>query len=515
MAVWGKKERKKAVLLGSTKWDLVSSKTICECQKHKGQNARWEHWAPLTFCKHLCGAVHTTMCKVPIHWGSAGWCPKSLKVRTPNCAIQRAGDSIGPVCSPSICSLAKKISKRKHESCGLFSKGAHDINAELQATCTHCCLESNQPGAADSSLVLHGVAQGNGTQSLPWTTVKALSRPLVSPGSQFQNKIASAVFSSGDEQQEAVGIILSPLIVQMRCVQEAAEIAQVATLAGRTLDSIYTLVALPPTHSCSGTVSVALQLFYAQGGTMAFSIDHAVWRSLRSQDNWASVLHSSLETLEEDILFIKDSVVQAVGCLQNQKIIAPLTKFSKQHSKQDQGNTCNPILTCKHIPFQSTLSFKIQMAALSEILNIEIQTNTKSGHCLLKWVCSLRSWTKTAHTTAGRETEVQGVFQRLIVCSSVSGPALKPCWHGQQVQSWSDMAKTSPAEDWVRSSSLLASNVCISNLEIYKTFTCCFTAISSVIFPRPGSCKRKELQPFCTSAFLLKFICFGLLDDKL
>lgn len=42
-----------------------------------------------------------------------------------------------------------------------------------------------------------------------------------------------AVFSSGDEQQEAGGIILSPLTVQMRCVQGAAEIAQIATLAGR------------------------------------------------------------------------------------------------------------------------------------------------------------------------------------------------------------------------------------------------------------------------------------------
>lgn len=91
-------------------------------------------------------------------------------------------------------------------------------------------------------------------------------------------------------------------------------------------------------------------------------------------------------------------------------------------------------------------------------LNTEIQNNTNSDYCLLKWACSLSSWTKTAHTTAGREPEVQGFFQRLIVCTGVSGTALKPCWHGQQVQCWSDMAETSPAKAWVRSSSLLASN---------------------------------------------------------
>lgn len=48
-------------------------------------------------------------------------------------------------------------------------------------------------------------------------------------------------------------------------------------------------------------------------------------------------------------------------------LIAPLTKFSKQYSMQDQGNTCRTVLTCTHVPFQSNLSFKIQMAALSEI----------------------------------------------------------------------------------------------------------------------------------------------------
>lgn len=62
--------------------------------------------------------IHLLSEVLPIDWGSAGWWPKSLNVRTPNCAIQRAGGSIGPVCSPSLCSLTKKISKRKLESCG-------------------------------------------------------------------------------------------------------------------------------------------------------------------------------------------------------------------------------------------------------------------------------------------------------------------------------------------------------------------------------------------------------------
>lgn len=48
-----------------------------------------------------------------------------------------------------------------------------------------------------------------------------------------------------------------------------------------------------------------------------------------------------------------------------------------------------------------------------------------------------------------------------------------------------------------------------------KLSSCSFTAISPVTFSRPGSCTSKALQPVCASAFLLKFTCCGLLDDKL
>lgn len=48
-----------------------------------------------------------------------------------------------------------------------------------------------------------------------------------------------------------------------------------------------------------------------------------------------------------------------------------------------------------------------------------------------------------------------------------------------------------------------------------QTLILLFCCNFSVIFSRPGSCTSKELQPFCTSAFLLKFICCGLLGDKL
>lgn len=65
------------------------------------------------------------------------------------------------------------------------------------------------------------------------------------------------------------------------------------------LDSIYSSGAPATTPLLFQALSVwHCSSCTAQRSTVAFSIDHAGWKSLRSQDNWASVLHSSLETLE-------------------------------------------------------------------------------------------------------------------------------------------------------------------------------------------------------------------------